>query len=44
MLDSSAVVAVISTVFGFVDLSLTAALPLSENVLTTASLPLLFLQ
>ena len=34
MLDSSAVVAVISTVFGFVDLSLTVALPLSENVLT----------
>ena len=34
MLDSSAVVAVISPVFGFVDLSLTVALPLSKNVLT----------
>ena len=34
MLDSSAVVAVISTVFGFVNLSLTASLPLSENVFT----------
>ena len=34
MLDSSAVVAVISTVFDFVDLSLTLALPLSEYVLT----------
>ena len=34
MLDSSAVVTVISTMFDFVDLSLTLALPLSEYVLT----------
>ena len=34
MLDSSAVVSVISTVFDFVDLSLTLARPLSESVFT----------